>query len=248
VSPEPAPGSLPAAVARVLDETVAAAREAFGADLHAVVLFGSAAEGQLRPTSDVNTVFVLQRWDAARAEAFREPLRLAQAAIRLGAMFLVVDEIPAAAGAFAQKFADIGRRRRVLFGPDPFAGLAIPRERLLARLDQVLLNLSLRMRAQYVGHGGAPERAALIIADLAGPLRTAAQSLLELEGRPAASPKEALRALAEPLGPEWAAVLGRLSEAREQGRLAPEVIGPTFGRPMELAALMRARVAALRRP
>ena len=52
----------------LLDELVAGAREAFGADLIAVVLFGSAAEGRLRKTSDVNVIAVTRRFDPAEFE------------------------------------------------------------------------------------------------------------------------------------------------------------------------------------
>ena len=48
----------------ILDELIARAREAFGGDLAAVVLFGSGAEGKLRKTSDVNVILVLRRFDA----------------------------------------------------------------------------------------------------------------------------------------------------------------------------------------
>jgi predicted nucleotidyltransferase len=119
--PGPALADLPAPVARVLEEVLAAARGALGDDLHAAVLFGSAAEGRLRPTSDVNLIFVLEGFDPVRVEALRGQLSLAQAAVRLAPMFLRRDEVQAAAEAFAQKFADIGRRHRVLLGPDPFA-------------------------------------------------------------------------------------------------------------------------------
>lgn len=49
-TPDAAPRDLPAVVARVLDDFVAAAREAFADDLVSIVLFGSAAEGALRAT------------------------------------------------------------------------------------------------------------------------------------------------------------------------------------------------------
>ena len=45
---------------------VAAAREALGHTLESIVLYGSAAEGRLRPASDVNVIFVLTSFDAAR--------------------------------------------------------------------------------------------------------------------------------------------------------------------------------------
>ena len=44
--------SLPANVNSVLTEFIASTREAFGSDLRSVVLYGSGAEGRLRPTSD----------------------------------------------------------------------------------------------------------------------------------------------------------------------------------------------------
>ena len=145
-----APRVLPPEVSRVLDDFVTAARDVLADDLASIVLFGSAAEGALAATSDVNVVVVLHRFQRERVDALREPLRVAQAAIRLSPMFLLRDEIAVAAAAFAQKFADIGRRRRVLHGDDPFATMQVPRAALIARLDQVLLNLTLRLRAAYV--------------------------------------------------------------------------------------------------
>ena len=71
----------------------------------------------------------------------REPLRVAQAAIRLSPMFVLDAELPAAITSFAEKFADILRRRRITLSADPFIGVTIPREIVIARLDQVLLNL-----------------------------------------------------------------------------------------------------------
>ena len=100
-------------------------------------------------------------------------------------MFLLREEVEPATQAFAQKFADVLRRRRVLYGADPFAGVAIPRAALIARLAQVLLNLTLRLRAVYVERSLREEQVARAIADAAGPLRTCAASILELEGRPA---------------------------------------------------------------
>src|SRR5262245_18188362 len=98
---------------------VAAAREALGDKLESIVLYGSAAEGRLRPASDVNVIFVLTRFDAARTDALGDAVRVAQAAIRLAPMFLLREEIPHASAAFAVKFADIVRRHRVLHGTDP---------------------------------------------------------------------------------------------------------------------------------
>jgi predicted nucleotidyltransferase len=238
---------LPEDVASVLADVVGAARDAFADDLVSVVLYGSAAEGALRPTSDVNLIIVLRTFDRARGDRFRGPLQVARAAIQLAVMFLLADEIDGAARAFAQKFSDIKRRRRVLHGEDPFSTLAIPRPALLARLDQVLLNLTLRLRAFYLERGRFEEQLAGLIAQMSGPIRTCAASLLDLEGRPASSPKEALQRFIESLGePGWEPVLAALSQARETRSPPPGVAGDVVMRLIELTGRMRQRALALR--
>ena len=173
---------LPAPVAASLADFVAAAHEACGADLVSVALFGSAAEGRLAPTSDVNLLLVLRALGSAQAAALRPAYAAAQAAIRLRAMFLLESELGAATELFAQKFADIRRRHKRLYGVDLVAALSIPRAAEIFRLRQILLNLALRLRDAQVAQGGRPEQVARILADALGPLRAAAATLLELEG------------------------------------------------------------------
>ena len=187
---------------------------------------------------------VLEHFERGGAEALRTPAAVAHAAVRLSAMYLLREEVGAAAEAFAQKFADVRRRRRVLYGEDPFAAVVISRPALLRRLDQVLLNLTLRLRAAYITRGLHEEQLVGVVADASGPLRTAAASLLELEGQPPRSPKEALARVAGSLGTDWAPVLAHMSAARER-RLASAPAAETVVRLIELARLMRGRARAL---
>ena len=57
--------TLPSNVGRVLAGFIESAREAFGDDLRSVVLYGSGADGQLRPTSDVNLLLLLADFNQA---------------------------------------------------------------------------------------------------------------------------------------------------------------------------------------
>jgi predicted nucleotidyltransferase len=232
---------------RGLADLVAAARQALGDTLESIVLFGSAAEGRLRAASDVNVIFVLKRFEPARADALRDAVRVAQAAIRLAPMILLRDEIPHAASAFAVKFADIVRRHRVLYGDDPFADLAIPRERLLARLLQVLLNLRLRLRAAYVTRAFDDQLVAVIV-HAAGALRSAAATLRELEGQPRLSPRESLAQIVTELGdPRFADVVKQVSAARESGVLPPDVPRQAVLALIDLTASMYDRASSLRK-
>jgi predicted nucleotidyltransferase len=239
--------TLPPNVARVLTEFVEQTRSAFANDVRSIVLYGSGAEGKLRATSDVNLLVVLSAFDQQKADQLREPLRLAQAAIQLRSMFLLESEIRPAMEAFAVKFADITRRRRVLYGDDPFAGISIDRSDAVFRLKQTLLNLTLRLREAYISRGLREEQLVAMIADVAGPLRSCAASLMELEGKPVASSKEALQQVAASLpgGARWAEEISRISEARQEGTLAPGTAAQSLFHLIELASLMRTRAEAL---
>lgn len=238
--------ALPPEVERALREFVAAARESLGASLRSAVLYGSAAEGRMRATSDVNLILVLSSFDAAAVDGIRESLRVARAAARVEVMFLLEGEVVSAAERFAPKFSDILRRCRVLHGPDPFAEIAIPREREAERLRSEALNLVLRLRAAYAVHTLREDDAARAVAEAAGPLRTLAAVLLGLEGTPAASPREALRTLAAGAGPGAAEAVERMSEAREEGFLPPGIAARTLLGLLDLAGRLRDRAEAVR--
>jgi len=236
---------LPAHVERVLEEVIAAARQVCGDALHSVVLYGSGAEGRLRATSDVNLILVLTEFTPHMADALREPLRLGQAAIRLAVMFLLESEVSAAVIAFPVKYLDIIHRHRILYGNNPFEGLSFSRDASMFRLKQVLLNLRLRLRSLYVLRGLNEEQLVLVVADAAGPLRSCAATILELEGHPAPSPREALEQIVRGEDAGWHDVLNHLSQARQTRTLEAGVAGKTLFRVMELTDLLLSRVGKL---
>lgn len=238
--------NLPSSVSKVLQDFVNTSQSAFGPDLRSIVLYGSAAEGKLRASSDVNLILVLSGFDQSKAKQLQVSMRTAQAAIRLTAMFLLESEIPSVASAFAVKFSDIVRRHRVLHGTDPFSSLPIPRSASIARLKQVLLNLRLRLRASYVLRGRREEQLALLVADVAGPLRASAATILEFEDRPAASPKEALEHIALSLPePDWKDVLEKISQARENRILPAGTAEQVLFRLITLTQHMQTRLEKL---
>lgn len=235
---------LPRDVEQELARLVEAARAALGETLASVVLFGSAAEGRLRVTSDVNLIFVLERFDPAAFAPLREPLRTARAAINVAPMFLVAAELPEAAEAFAVKFSDIRGRHRVLHGQDPFAALEISREAQIRQLRQAILNQAVRLRERYVALSLREEQLVRALAETAGPLRGAAATLLALEGTPAPTPREALERLAAG-DPAHTAALVATSRAREQGALEPGEAARAFLGVMALVNALRERASRI---
>jgi hypothetical protein len=244
-TPLPSP-QLPPPIAEVLNSFLQSAKDAFGPDLLSVVLFGSAAEGKLRATSDLNLILVLASFHQAKADQLRQPLRVTQSAIQLHPMFLLKDEIPHAARSFAPKFADIRRRRAILFGDDPFATLSIPRDAEVRQLRQQLLNLILRLRAAYVARSLREEQLGLLIAGALGPLRSYAAVLLDLEGRPAASPSQALESLGTEFAiPDWPQLSARLAATQERRISAPGEAPRLFFPLLDLACRMQSRAETL---
>jgi predicted nucleotidyltransferase len=204
---------LPADVADALGQFTAAGVRAFGGSLKSVLLFGSAAEGRMRATSDVNVLLVFSDIDLSRVEAWRTEVESLVAAIDLKPMVLLDDEIAAAADAFAVKYFDILHRRRVLHGVDPFAALTIDDAALRRRVAQVLLNLALRLRQALLLHNDHARTRDLV--DAIGPLRASAVALQELAGQAKTPPREALLALAARHGAT--ALIERLQVLREKG-------------------------------
>jgi hypothetical protein len=208
------------------------------------VLFGSAAEGKLSSYSDVNLLLILKRFDKSRADLVREPFRIAHAAMRLDIMFLLEPEIEPVMDAFAVKFSDIMTRRHILFGPDPFINLVIPPEAVRRRTIQVLLNLMLRMRERYALVSLREEQLARVVADVAGPLRACAATILTLEGKSLPSPKEALSIiLTEPGAPHGGDVVKLIDTVRRDGSLPPGAAAPLLFSLMELAEFMYERLS-----
>jgi hypothetical protein len=84
------------------------------------------------------------------------------------------------------------------------------------------------------------------IADATGPLRAAAASILELEGRGTLAPKEALYTFVQDLGPsDFIDLLPHLSEAREKRVLPPGRAADLLFTTVELAGVLHDRAMAL---
>lgn len=185
---------LPDDVAAALAEFTATSVASFGHSLKSILLFGSAAEGRLRATSDVNVLMVFSRIELGKVEHWRGEVETLAAAIDLKPLVLLEDEITAAVDAFAVKYFDILHRRRVLHGADPFASLTISPDALRRRVSQVLLNLAMRLRQTLLLHNDHARTHALV--DAIGPLRASAVALQELAGETPLAPRESLLALA----------------------------------------------------
>jgi predicted nucleotidyltransferase len=169
---------LPSPAAKALTEFVEKAREVLGPDLRSVVLYGSAAEGRLRTTSDLNVIVVLDRFEAARMDQLREVLRLAQAAASATERVRRSSRSPSATYAarrrreafLARIYVDDEARRLFLAEPREEAaraGLDEAEQEALTAVDRVGLELAARSfsrkRAEASRRGGRPSASPLLL-------------------------------------------------------------------------------------
>jgi predicted nucleotidyltransferase len=237
---------LPESVNKALDAFVSEAKIVFEDRLLSVVLYGSAAEGRLRKTSDVNVVLVARSYTPTDAAALTAILTFASAAIDLQVMFLLESELATASQIFAVKFSDISRRRRVLFGSDPFAALTISKEALVARLRQVLLNHLLRLRYVFALRNESAEQLTQILADSISPLRACASAFLEIRGVAFEDPKQALEIVAAEIRSDgFKKSLSVISEAREGNTFALDEIKSALSDVLELTSRMKELIKSL---
>jgi predicted nucleotidyltransferase len=237
---------LPESVIKGLDAFVNEAKTVFGERLLSVVLYGSAAEGRLRKTSDVNVVLVAQSYTAADASALSSILTFAAAAIDLQVMFLLESEIPTASELFAVKFSDISRRRRVLFGTDPFGDLHISKEALIARLRQVLLNHLLRLRYVFALKNDSVDQLTQILADSISPLRASASGVLEIKGIEFDNPKQALQIAAKELRQDgYEKTLSAITETREGKTLSIDEVKSALADVLDLTQRLKEQIKSL---
>jgi predicted nucleotidyltransferase len=239
-NPPASTAPLPAHVEKILHDFVAACGKSFAERLSSIVLFGSAAEGRMRATSDVNVIVVLKEYRQKDVADMAQTVRLARAVIHLDVMYLLVQEVHTAVECFAQKFGDIVRRHRMLHGADPFAGLSPSRGAEIYRLRQVIFTLQLRLRQGYAERAGQEDQVALLLADVAGPLRTCAATLARLENQGNFAPKEALERLVTSIGrAELVTAIRDLSEVRERRPPVSGDLTSSFFLILEIVGMIR---------
>ncbi|MCC6645840.1 MAG: nucleotidyltransferase domain-containing protein [Polyangiaceae bacterium] len=168
--------NLPPGVKDALDALIDSLTRAVGADLAAVLVFGSAARGAYEPgTSDVDLCVVLRKTSPEVLRKAANPLVLARNTARIEAVLLRDDEIGRAADAFPLFYDDIRRAHVTLHGDDPFATLEIADAHKRVRVEQELREAQIRLRRAAVDglFAERPLRGAVIrkLRQLRSPLR-----------------------------------------------------------------------------
>ena len=141
-----------------LDDLVTQLQAAYGSQLSAVVLYGSAAAGEHIPKrSDYNVLVLLERIDpAATLAAAAAVARAWHEAGNPPPMTMTLGEWRGSSDVFPMEYADILDRHCVLYGTPLFDGIAVSAFYLRLQLEQQVLGklLQLRQGALLAGTDG----------------------------------------------------------------------------------------------
>lgn len=203
-----------------LDRLVEELRNAHGENLTSIVLYGSAAAGEVVPQdSDHNLLVVLQRIAAKDLRASQKPLAAWIKAGEPPPVYFTVEELQRAADVFPIEFTQMEKAREVLFGRDPFELVEISRANLRHQTEYELRTKLIQLRRLFVPASVSVEKLAALMSDSLASFAALFRSVLILHGEePQVSKVDSVHATVKLLGLK-AAPFERILELRGKGRL-----------------------------
>jgi predicted nucleotidyltransferase len=145
-------------VEKALERLAQQLREAAGANLLGVALYGGLVKGRFTPgVSDVNVMVVLAKNGLEHLLPLSPPLVAALRDFRVVPFIVTPEDLMVSARLFPGKFLDIQASHRVLWGDVHLAGIPVSLEALLLRARQEIKNTELRLRLRVVERAGDPE-------------------------------------------------------------------------------------------
>lgn len=178
---------------RLLRAYVKDVAQAYGEQLDALLLFGSAVRGEFLPgRSNLNILLFLRSYDVALLKAYTGVHKKWSNDQVVVPLFLTKADLQASALVFPLEYQDIQDCHRLLWGQDPFIGFKVDPRHLAGEVLQSLRGNLVRMRQRLV-EGDTTEESMLLLLPLSItavlPVLRGVQRLL---GRPVLSHGEPL--------------------------------------------------------
>ena len=163
-----------------LDELVKQLSAAFGAELRAVVLYGSAAAGEHLPKqSDYNVLVLVDSLGVDRLNAASAATRAWADAGNPPPLTLTMDEWRGSADIFPMEYADVLERHKVLHGALP-TDIRIDPSHLRLELEHEAMGTLLQLRRGALASGGDAKAQLALLRDSASTVMVIYRAVLRL--------------------------------------------------------------------
>ena len=150
---------------KVLTELVKRLRDAAGANLKAVVLYGSAVDYDFREHSDLNVLCLLHRLEGADLESLRPVGLWWWQKGHPPPLLFTLAELRNSADVFSIELLDLKTRHRMLAGEDFLAEFEVPMTQHKFQVERELRVNVIRLRQLFLRwRGGRSELAELLVA------------------------------------------------------------------------------------
>ena len=157
---------LPEGTQKLLRSYVQDLAKAFGDQLEAVLLYGSAVRGDFLPgRSNLNILLFVPSYEVAVLKKYAQVHKKWSKELVVAPLFLTRDDLQASAFVFPLEYQDILDCHRVLWGQDPFVGFKVDPRHLAGEVLQSLRGNLVRLRQRLV-EGEGREEAMLIVLPL----------------------------------------------------------------------------------
>ena len=201
-------------------------RQACGDNLHAVVLFGSAAAGDhLGKRSDYNILVVLNRLGVAELKTMAPAVRAWARRGNPPPLCFTHEGLQRTAATFPLELSDIKEAYRILAGEDLVRGLRVAPDHLRHQVDYELGGKLLQLRSQFVLNAGRPRQLTRVMVRSISSILVLCRGVLRLHQPTVPAAKlEALRLLAARLNADFSPLetIARLKAGARTPGLSPE--------------------------
>jgi hypothetical protein len=204
-------------------EAVQAARRVVGDRLSSATLYGSAASGEFRAGhSDVNVAFIFTTLGAPELERLRGVHAAWEGRRIVRPLLLSAASLEQSRDTFPLEYLLIRERHVAIYGPDPFASIAVDRSALRSQVERVLRAQELGLAVSYVSLASTPAGAKRWAAQAASALAASASGLLYLsEGKVPPTRKETAERCAKRFGVDSVLLSSLFTHERPGGKGLP---------------------------
>jgi hypothetical protein len=200
-----------------MNDFVSRLREAAGANLESVILFGSAVAGDFHPEfSNVNLFCVVRDASYAKLRVLASAVKWWNAQKQPPPLFMTRDEIERSVDVFTIELMDVKQHHRVLYGEDVFKNLSIPSNLHRMQVEYELREKLALLRQHVLLASGNDSRMWELLTRSVSSFATLFRHALMVLGHEAPIGKrQAIKALSETIGFDASSFL-RVLDVREQ--------------------------------
>jgi hypothetical protein len=185
-----------------ISDFVGRLRDAAGANLESVILFGSSVTGDFHAEfSNVNLFCVVRDTSFAAMRALAPAVKWWDAQKQPPPLFMTRAEIERSVNVFTIELIDVKQHHRVLFGEDVFGNLSIPADLHRAQVEYELREkLALLRQHLLLAYGNDSRLWELLTRSISSFATLFRHALIVLDSNPPTGKRPAIKALADKIG------------------------------------------------